>query len=527
MYRTHVRSGFIVTVLASCGLVASFMQTLVIPLIPSLPTILGTDAADASWVITVTLLAAAVIMPVSGRLGDLYGKKLVLLVSLGVLVAGSVVSALAGSLLPMVVGRGLQGCAMGVVPLGISIMRDILPAARVGSAIAMMSATLGVGGAIGLPLSAVIAQTSSWRVLFWLSGGLAVACLVLLTIVVPDSKVRAEGRFDGLGAVGLAAGLVCLLLPITKGGTWGWGAPVTLGLLAASVVLFVVWGIYQLRVRFPLVDLRVSARRAVLFTNIASVLVGFSMLSASLVLPQLLQAPAITGYGLGQSMVAAGLWMAPGGLVMMLLSPVSARISRSRGPKVSLMVGVAVIAVGYLVSTVLLHNAFEIMVAGVIVSAGVGIAYAAMPGLIMGSVPLHETASANGLNSLMRSVGTSVSSAVMATLLAHMTFTVGSLTVPSLAGFRVAFLIAAGAAVGGLLLAPLIPRLRDRVDDPVARGTGPRRCRVRWPPRSRGAGVPWWQAFARRRGTGTWVGGPRRRCCDGCPRPGVRPWGGR
>jgi hypothetical protein len=124
--------------------------------------------------------------------------------------------------------------------------------------------------------------------------------------------------------------------------------------------------------------------------------------------------------------------------------------------------------VGYLVSTVLLHNAFEIMVAGVIVSAGTGIAYAAMPGLIMGAVPLQETASANGLNSLMRSVGTSVASAVMATLLAHMTSTVGSLTVPSLTGFRVAFLIAAGAAFVGVLLTLLVPRVRDRLDHAVA-----------------------------------------------------------
>jgi MFS family permease len=459
-----VRPAFVVTVLASCGLVAAFMQTLVIPLIPSFPDILHTDAADASWVITVTLVAAAVIMPVSGRLGDLHGKRPVLLASLVVLVAGCVVSALAGSLLPMVVGRGLQGCAMGVIPLGISIMRDVLPAERVGSAIAMMSATLGVGGAIGLPLSAVIAQASSWRVLFWISATLGAACLVLLWAVVPDSRLRAEGRFDLPGAVGLAIGLVSLLLAITKGGTWGWGSPTTLGLFAAAVVVLVVWGAYQLRVRYPLVDLRVSARRPVLFTNLASVLVGFAMLTGSLVLPQLLQAPALTGYGLGQSMVAAGLWMAPGGLVMMALSPVSAGLTRRRGPRTSLLVGGGVIAVGYVVSTLLLDNAFEVMVATVIVSSGVGIAYAAMPGLIMGSVPLHETASANGLNSLMRSVGTSISSAVTATLLAHMTVTVGPVTLPSLAGFRVAFLIAAAAAVAGMLVTLLVPRVRDRLD---------------------------------------------------------------
>jgi EmrB/QacA subfamily drug resistance transporter len=462
-----VRPGIVVSVLASCGLVASFMQTLVIPLIPSLPAILGTDAADASWVITVTLLAAAVITPVSGRLGDLYGKRRVLLVSVAVLVTGSVVSALASSLVPMVVGRGLQGCAMGVIPLGISIMRDILPADRVGTAIAMMSATLGVGGAIGLPLSAVIAESSSWRVLFWLSAGLGAVCLVLLWTVVPDSPVRAPGRFDVFGMLGLAAGLVCLLLAITKGATWGWASPTTLSLFAAAVVVLVLWGVYQLRVRYPLVDLRVSARRPVLFTNLASVLVGFSLYSMSLVLPQLLQAPALTGYGLGQSMLATGLWMAPGGLMMMALSPVSARITRKRGPRTSLLIGASIISVGYVVSTVLLHNAFEVMVAGIIVSAGVGIAYAAMPGLIMGSVPLHETASANGLNSLARSVGTSVSSAVIATLLAQMTITVGPLTVPSLTGFRVAFVIAAGAAALAVLVTLLVPRVRDRLGDRV------------------------------------------------------------
>lgn len=132
------------------------------------------------------------------------------------------------------------------------------------------------------------------------------------------------------------------------------------------------------------------------------------------------------------------------------------------------MVGTGVIAVGYLVSTMLLHNAVEVMIASVVVSAGVGIAYAAMPGLIMGSVPVRETASANGLNSLMRSVGLSVSSAVIATLLAQMTLTVGPLTVPSLAGLRVAFLIAAGTSlVGFLVVALLVPRVRDGLDDRV------------------------------------------------------------
>ena len=455
------RSGrAIVVVLASCGLVASFMQTLVVPLIPVFPRLLNASAADASWVVTVTLLAASVSTPVSGRLGDLYGKRRMILVSLGLLIAGSVVSATTSALALHILGRGLQGCAMGVIPLGISIMRDELPAERVGGAISLMSATLGVGGAIGLPVAAVVAENADWHVLFWMAAGLGLVFALLIVKFVPESPLRTPAPFDYFGAFGLAAGLVCLLLPVVKGATWGWTSTPTLGFAAAALVILLAWGAYQLRRRDPLVDLRVSARRPVLFTNLASIMVGFSMYAMALSFPQLLQAPASTGYGLGQTMVESGLALAPNGLVMMLLSPVSARLITRFGPRPTLMSGALVIAAGYVFAIVLMDNAAELITASVIIGAGVGIAYAAMPALIMGSVPVTETASANGLNSLMRSVGTAVSSAVMAAMLAQLTITVGGLTVPSLLGFRATFAVAACAALTGVLLAGLVPKKR-------------------------------------------------------------------
>lgn len=438
------------------------MQTLVVPLIPAFPKLLNASPTDAAWVVTVTLLAGAIITPVAGRLGDLYGKRRVLLASLAVLVVGSVVSALTSELALMVVGRGLQGCAMGVIPLGISIMRDELAPEKVSGAIALMSATLGVGGAIGLPLAAVVAQNADWHVLFWSSAGLGVICAALILRYVGESPVRTPAPFDYVGALGLVVGLTCLLLPIVKGAEWGWGSAGTLATAAAAIVVLLAWGWYQLRRRDPLVDLRVSARRPVLFTNLASILVGFSMYAMALSFPQLLQAPSATGYGLGQTMVQAGLCLAPNGLVMMALSPVSARLTNRHGARVTLMTGSVVIALGYVFAILLMDNIIELITASVIIGAGVGIAYAAMPALIMGSVPVTETASANGLNALMRSVGTSTSSAVMATLLANLTITVGALTVPSLTGFRTTFAVAALAAVIGLGLTALVPRVRAK-----------------------------------------------------------------
>ena len=449
--------GPIVAVLAFAGIVVAVMQTLVVPLIAELPRLLHTTTSNASWVITATLLAGAVATPVMGRLGDMFGKRRILFCSLGLLVIGSLVCAFTSELLPMVVGRTLQGGAMGVIPLGISIMRDEVPAERMGSAMALMSSSLGVGSALGMPAAAFVAEHADWHVLFMGSAGLAAVALLLAALFVPESPLRTPGRFDVIGALGLSAGLVCLLLGISKGGDWGWGSGTTLGLFAASVVILLAWGVVELRVRQPLVDLRTTARRQVLLTNLAAIAVGFAMYAMSLVLPQLLQLPKATGYGLGQSMVVAGLCVVPGGVVMILLSPVSARISAARGPKVSLMLGSVVIAIGYASALGLTHAVWQTLIVSAIIGGGIALAYAAMPALIMGAVPASETAAANGLNTLMRSIGTSTASAILGVVLSHMTKPLGGVPLPSMNGFRTSFVIACAACALALLIAAFLP----------------------------------------------------------------------
>ncbi|MCW2871652.1 MAG: major facilitator superfamily 1 [Streptomyces oryziradicis] len=455
------RTGPVVGVLAFAGIVVALMQTLVVPLIPQLPTLLHASASNASWAITATLLAGAIATPVLGRLGDMYGKRRMLLVSLALLVAGSVVCALADSLTPMVIGRVLQGCAMGVIPLGISIMRDELPPEKLGSSMALMSSSLGVGGAFGLPGAAAIAEHASWHILFWVSGGVGAVAIGLVLLVVPESPLRGGGHFDLPGAAGLSAGLLSLLLAISKGADWGWGSGTTLGFFGAAVVILLVWGRWELRTAEPLVDLRTTAKRPVLLTNLASIVVGFALYSMSLVLPQLLELPKATGYGLGQSMLAAGLVMGPSGLVMMAVSPISARVSAARGPKVSLMIGAVIMGAGYGFGVLLMDAVWQLLVVSSVIGAGIAFAYASMPALIMSSVPPSETAAANGLNALMRSIGTSSSSAVVGVVLAHMTTTFGTTTLPSESGFRTALIIGGAAAVMALAITAFIPGRRQ------------------------------------------------------------------
>ncbi|MEV5876724.1 MFS transporter [Streptomyces sp. NPDC052101] len=452
-------SGAVVPVLAFAGIVVAVMQTLLVPVIKDLPQLLSTAPSNATWVLTSTLLSGAVATPIMGRLGDLYGKRRMLILSLAVMVVGALVSALTSQLLTMIVGRTLQGFAMGAIPLGIGLMRDMLPREKLGSAMALMSSSIGVGGGLALPAAALVAQHMNWHALFYGAAGLGALSIALTLLVVPESPMRAEGSFDLPGAIGLSSGLVLLLLPITKGSDWGWSSATTLGLFAASAVVLVLWGLFELRVTAPLVDLRTTARPAVLFTNLASIMVGVAFYVVSLVLPQLLQLPKATGYGLGQSMVVAGLCVAPLGLTMMFTAPVYARLSAKYGPKVTLIMGLLIIAVGYGGGLGLMDAAWQTVVTSVVLGAGIGLAYSSLPALIVGAVPASETGAANGLNTLMRSIGTSVSSAVIGMVLANTAKNVGGgIAIPTMHGFRVSFLIATAAVAVGLVLALFLPK---------------------------------------------------------------------
>ncbi|WP_330320216.1 MFS transporter [Streptomyces clavifer] len=473
--RPTARSGGVVATLALAGTVAAIMQTLVTPLIAELPQLLDTTASNATWVITVTLLVSAVCVPISGRLGDLLGKRRMLIACAVPLVVGSVVCALSSTVVPMIVGRGLQGMGMGMVPLGISLLRDVVPKEKLSSSIALVSASMGIGGALGLPIASAVAQYANWRVLFWGSAVLALVVSVLIWFLIPDVPAGARGqRFDVPGALGLAVGLVCLLLAISKGAEWGWASTTTIGLLTASVVALLVWGFWELRTKDPLVDLRTTARPRVLITNIASLFVGFGMYAGMLIAPQLLQFPEATGYGLGQSMLAAGLWMAPGGVMMMLISPLGGKLTDARGPKFTLICGVLVIAAAYGLGVLLMGSAWGLMLFLMVSSSGVGLAYGAMPALIMSSVPASETAAANGFNTLMRALGTSIGAAVIGAILSQMTTTTGGFTLTSEEGFRTGLVFGCGVALLAVAIASFIPAVRGsagtggKTDEPAA-----------------------------------------------------------
>jgi len=445
------------TVLALCGMVVALQQTLVVPLLPDFPVILGVSAEDSSWLVTATLLSAAIFTPVISRMADMYGKRKMLILALAVMTAGSLVAAIGGSFGALIAGRAMQGFASSLIPVGISVLRDELPKEKVASAVALMSATLGIGSALGMPMSGLLYNAYGWESLFWVSAALGLVFLVGVLLLVKESKITTPGRFDIAGALVLSVLLTAALLAISKGASWGWANPLTLGLFALSLALLAGWIPLQLRVNQPMIDLRTAVKRPVLLTNVSSFFLCVAMFVNMLITTQQLQIPEQTGYGFGLSVLVAGLAMVPSGLAMVALSGAAGAMLNRWGGKPTIIFGGAIMALTYIARVFLDDAVWQIIVGATLVNVGVAFSYAAMPTLIMSAVPITETASANGVNALIRSLGTTVASALTGLILATMVVEYNGVPLPSLNAMHLSFWLAALAAIIGIGIALFIP----------------------------------------------------------------------
>jgi len=207
-------------------------QTMIIPAIPDIKASLGATSSGVAWLVTAYFLTASISTPIAGRLGDMFGKRKLLAVSLGLFAAGSLLSAAGSSLEVIVAGRALQGLGGGVFPLSFGIIRDEFGAERVPASIGLLGSTAGVGGGIGLPLGGLIADTASVSWIFWISAALGVVAVVTTLLAVPESPLRSPGRVDVRGALVLSVGLTLPLLAVSQATNWGWGSGRTLGLVA-------------------------------------------------------------------------------------------------------------------------------------------------------------------------------------------------------------------------------------------------------------------------------------------------------
>jgi EmrB/QacA subfamily drug resistance transporter len=445
----------------------SFLQAVVVPALSVIEHELGTDTSGGAWILSAYLLSASVATPIAGRLGDMFGRKKALVGSLGVLAMGAAVSALATSIGPMVAGRVIQGLGGAVFPLAYGIIRDEFPREKVAGGIALVSALLGIGAGIGTVLSGVIVDQLGYHWLFWLPFVGAVVAAVGAAVVIPETRDTAQGRIDVVGAVLLASWLVGLLLAVSQGNTWGWTSAKTGALLAVSLLVAVVWVAVEWRRADPLVDMRMMRLPAIWTTNLAAFLFGFGMFSLFIVLASYVQRPNADGVGFGASVTQAGLFLLPTTVMMLLASPVAAAAARTVGSRMPLLVGALLSAAACAVLAFAGDQPWEVYVASAAFGAGLGLAYASLPNLIVAAVPPQQTGVATGMNTIVRTIGGAIGSQIAAGILAASVTVAG---LPTSGAFTAAFLTVGGGFVVAAAATLLIPHQQSApVAAPAAR----------------------------------------------------------
>jgi MFS family permease len=450
--RTHPT--LILAVLSIGGLAYAMLSSWGGPAPPPWPPPPHVDETEIAWLLTAYLLSASVGTAILGRLGDMYGKERLLLVTLVILAAGTLLAAVSSSFIVIVVARFIQGAAGGIFPLSFGIVRDEFPREKVAGSIGLLSAILGVGAGIGIVLSGVIVEHLNYHWLFWIPLVAIIVAAIATWRFIPESPVRAPGRINWLAAALMTLGMSIVLLAISETTTWGWGSAKTLGLVFVGLAISGVWIAVEARSRNPLIDMAMMRIRGVWTTNLAAFLLGAGMYASFIVFPQFAQLPKSTGFGFGTSVVVSGLYLLPSTIGMTVLGLYAGRISARFGSRSALLVGTAFTTASFALLAVEHAHPYDLLIAAALLGIGMGLAFAALGNLIVQAVPSHQTGVASGMNTVMRTLGGALGGQLSASFIAG-TVTKG---LPTVTGFTETFAMATGFLIVCFLSGLLVPR---------------------------------------------------------------------
>ena len=436
----------------------ALLQSLVIPVLPTIQAGLHTSQNTVTWVLTAYLLSAAIFTPIMGRLGDMYGKERLLVITLAALTVGSLMAAISTSITLMIVARVIQGVGGGVLPLSFGLIRDEFPKEKVMGAIGVIAALAAAGAGLGIVLAGPIVDALNYHWLFWIPMIVIAVVGVAAYFVIPESQVRTPGRLSWPGVILLSAWLVALILGISEAPTWGWGSASVIGLLISAVVVAVAWVFVEARSAHPLIDMHMMRIPAVWTTNLVALLLGVGMYAVFAFLPEFLQTPTSAGYGFGVSITHSGLILLPSSVFMFAFGMLSGPLSKRFGSKSVLVTGLLVGIVTFALLTFAHAAQWQILLAMVVEGIGFGLAFASMSALVVVAVPPEQTGVASGMNANIRTIGGSIGAAVMSSIV---TSGMRAGSFPRESGYTHGFALLTVAAVAATIAAFFVPgRLR-------------------------------------------------------------------
>lgn len=426
------------------------------------------DAAKVGWLVTGFLIVGAAVAALVGRLGDIFGRRRVLVIVLFCAAAGSLLSAASNSYALLLTGRIIQGVTGAILPLCIGLVRENLPEERVPAGIGLMISGSSIGTAGGLVIGGLIVDHFSWHGVFLASAGFSLASILALMLFVPVSKRHpAKPSWHWLGGLVFAPAVTLVLLYLNTGKAWGWLSPAALGTLGAGILLLLWWARQSLRSPEPLIAVRSLADRTVAVGSLVTAFVAMGALQITVFFSLLLQAPRWSVMGLGLTATAAGLAKLPSNLTSVLAGPLGGWLAGRGGGRRAMVLGGLLTTLGW--SLALFDTSSTQIVIGelIVISFGTTMLFAVSPTIIAQASPPERISEILGVVAVIRQLFMGVGAQLVTTLLASDSIARGTERYPSPYAYQLTLWTIIGLCMAAVLVSLALPGGKARREAPA------------------------------------------------------------
>ncbi len=392
--------------LSAMLLIVNYVETMVIPALPTIETDFGISATLAGWITSAYMIVAAAASPLMGKLADTYGKKKIYTLAIGFYIVAVAMAGFSPNIWVLLVARGIQGVGFSMFPISIAYITDLYPRERVAFAQSLLSAMIGIGPALGLLIGSYVVEDLGWPYAFHTAAILSVILFILSLVYLPHTGHRRQEKVDYVGASLIGAGTVMTLVYVTEGPTLGWTSAENFGFLGIGLLLYVAFVLFERRVKEPLLRLDLFKIRNFTVANMVGLVSGIGMFMVFIFLVYYAQIPA--PYGLGLTVIQSGLIMSPVALGMVIFGPLLGRIMPKVGPKPIIIAGSTLSIISYLMLWQIRGTSTDLLMDGFVSSIGLVAVILPLVNMVALSLPDQYRTTGLGMNTLLRTLGGSV-----------------------------------------------------------------------------------------------------------------------
>ncbi|GAA1705926.1 MFS transporter [Microbacterium sediminicola] len=413
---------FVLVLIEGAGI---FEQTMVLGGLPFFAKTFDVDLAAISWIVTVFTLVGAGSAVLAGRLGDIFGRKQVLIVILLASLVGSLLAVFFPTYPMLLVGRALQGLSAGIMPLLIGIAREVLPPKRIPSTVALLTATATLTAGIGVMVGAVLIDAGNWHDIFIVAAVICAVSIILGATVIPKSLHRAaDRRVDWLGAVLLAPALAIILFGFTMMRSAGPFSPLVLGSIGVGVVLLIVWIVWELKIPAPLVNLRALAQPRLRGVMMSVFIAGLAPLAGAALYGVILATtPADMPVGLGLTPTMFGIISLGGTVVTFALTPIAGVLAAKFGGASAAATGAALFMVIFLVFLTPAGHSYAPVAIAAIIASSVANAFlvSGFYNMVVERIPAEATSEFVSVQQVVRNMAIAIGTVIISLILSSST----------------------------------------------------------------------------------------------------------